>query len=64
VLEKNGLWAGQVHRVVAYADSEPLVPGDPAADENRRLSILAERVRPGPAQARRRRAAGGADRGA
>jgi len=48
VLETNGLWSGQVHRVVAYADSEPLVPGNPAADENRRLSILAERTRPRP----------------
>jgi chemotaxis protein MotB len=44
VLEANGLWPGQVHRVVGYADSEPLVPEDPFADENRRLSILAERM--------------------
>jgi chemotaxis protein MotB len=48
VLETNGLWSGQVHRVVTYADSEPLVPGNPSADENRRLSILAERTRPRP----------------
>ena len=37
------LQPGQVHRVVGYADSEPLVPEDPFADANRRLSILAER---------------------
>jgi chemotaxis protein MotB len=43
VLEANGLWPGQIHRVVGYADSEPLVPDNPLADENRRLSILAER---------------------
>ena len=44
VLEASGLWPGQIHRVVGYADSEPLVPEDPLADENRRLSILAERI--------------------
>jgi chemotaxis protein MotB len=64
VLETNGLWSGQAHRVVAYADSEPLVPADPSADANRRLSILAERTRPGPAEARRGRPAAGAHRGA
>src|SRR5438445_6025303 len=48
VLEASGLWAGQIHRVVGYADSEPLVPEDPLADENRRLSILAERNDPLP----------------
>jgi chemotaxis protein MotB len=60
VLETNGLWSGQVHRVVAYADSEPLVPGNPAADENRRLSILAERTRPRAARSGRGRSAAGA----
>ena len=44
VLEATGLWPGQVHRVIGYADSEPLVPENPLADENRRLSILAERI--------------------
>ena len=48
VLEASGLWPGQIHRVVGYADSEPLVPEDPLADENRRLSILAERMDPLP----------------
>ncbi|HZR84522.1 MAG TPA: flagellar motor protein MotB [Candidatus Binatia bacterium] len=46
VLETKGLRAGQVNRVVAYADSRPFVPSDPLAAENRRLSILAERQRP------------------
>jgi chemotaxis protein MotB len=46
VLEASGLWPGQIHRVIGYADSEPLVPEDPLADENRRLSILAERIDP------------------
>jgi len=50
VLEASGLWPGQIHRVVGYADSEPLVPEDPLADENRRLSILAERMDPLPGE--------------
>jgi chemotaxis protein MotB len=50
VLETNGLWKGQIHRIVGYADSEPLVPENPLADENRRLSILAERREPAPAR--------------
>ena len=46
VMEMNGLWNGQINKVVGYADSEPLVPEDPFADENRRLSILAQREGP------------------
>jgi chemotaxis protein MotB len=49
VLERAGLRPGQIHRVVGYADSEPLVPEDPLADPNRRLSILAERMEAPPA---------------
>ena len=48
VLETHGLWPGQIHRVIGYADSEPLVPENPFAAENRRLSILAEREAPPP----------------
>jgi chemotaxis protein MotB len=48
VLEASGLWPGQIHRIVGYADTEPLVPDNPLADENRRLSILAERRTPLP----------------
>jgi chemotaxis protein MotB len=51
VLEANGLRPGQIHRVVGYADTEPLVPEDPLADENRRLSIVAERTSPPPGKA-------------
>jgi chemotaxis protein MotB len=43
VLESAGLRPGQVERILSFADSEPLVPEDPLADENRRLSILAVR---------------------
>ena len=43
-----GLWPGQITRVLAYADTDPLVPDNPFADENRRLSILAERQNPPP----------------
>ena len=32
--------------MLAYADTEPLVPDNPLADENRRLSILAQRAEP------------------
>jgi len=48
VLEANGMRPGQITRVLAYADSNPLVPENPMADENRRLSILAERETPPP----------------
>jgi chemotaxis protein MotB len=49
VLETNGLWPGQITRVIGHADSEPLVPENPLADENRRLSILAQRIGAAPA---------------
>ena len=48
VLEANGVRGGQVIRVLAYADSQPLIADKPLADENRRLSILAERAEPAP----------------
>jgi chemotaxis protein MotB len=46
VMEAHGLWHGQINKVIGYADSELLVPGNPLADENRRLSILAQREGP------------------
>jgi chemotaxis protein MotB len=49
ILEGNGLRPGQIKRVLAFADSQPLVPDNPLADENRRLSVLAERKGPPPA---------------
>jgi chemotaxis protein MotB len=50
VLEGNGLRPGQVKSVMAFADRMPLVPENPLADENRRLSVLAERQQPAPAK--------------
>jgi chemotaxis protein MotB len=44
LLEANGLHAGHIDRVDAFAANEPLVPENPLADENRRLSILAARL--------------------
>ena len=49
ILEQNGLRPGQIKRVLAFADSQPLIPENPLADENRRLSVLAERKGPPPA---------------
>jgi chemotaxis protein MotB len=49
ILEANGLRPGQIKRVLAFADSQPLIPDNPLADENRRLSVLAERKGPPPA---------------
>jgi len=57
ILEGSGLRPKQVSRVLAYAGSEPLKPDDPMADENRRLSILAERLRPTEEEAPRTGAA-------
>jgi chemotaxis protein MotB len=48
ILETNGLRPNQIKRVTSFADSEPLVPENPLADENRRLSILAQRQNPPP----------------
>jgi chemotaxis protein MotB len=48
VLETSGLPSGRIERVLSFADSQPLVPEDPNADANRRLSILAVRRVPAP----------------
>jgi len=48
ILESAGLRPGQIDRVLSFADSQPLVPENPLADENRRLSILALRRFPAP----------------
>jgi chemotaxis protein MotB len=48
ILEQHGLREGQFARVLAFAEREPIVPSDPMADENRRLSILAVRQGPPP----------------
>ena len=51
LLEANGLRSGQLARVLAYADREPLDRENPMADKNRRLSILAVREVPTDADA-------------
>jgi chemotaxis protein MotB len=43
VLETAGVRQGQIARVLSFADSQPLDAGDPMADANRRLSIVAVR---------------------
>lgn len=48
VLEAAGVRPGQIERVLSFADTQPLVPDDPLADQNRRLSILAVRRSPRP----------------
>jgi chemotaxis protein MotB len=48
VLEGAGLRPGQLERILSYADTEPLIPENPFADENRRLTILAGRLLPVP----------------
>ena len=48
ILETSGIRAGQIDRVLSFADTRPLVPENPLADENRRLSILAVRRFPAP----------------
>ena len=50
VLEQAGIRTGQILRVSAYASEQPLNVADPLADENRRLSVLAERQGPLPAK--------------
>jgi chemotaxis protein MotB len=49
VLEASGLRPKQIDRVLSFADTKPLVPENPLADENRRLSIVAVRRFPAPA---------------
>ena len=44
VLEASGVRPGQIERVLSFADTQPLDPAHPLADENRRLTILAVRA--------------------
>jgi chemotaxis protein MotB len=48
VMEATGTWPGQINRVLSFADTAHLLPDQPFADENRRLSILAVREHPSP----------------
>ncbi len=47
VLEQAGIRPNQILRISAYGSEKLLNPGDPLADENRRLSILARREKTG-----------------
>lgn len=44
VLESVCVKSEQIHRVIAYADTEPLIPEDPFAQANRRISITVLRL--------------------
>lgn len=48
VLTRSGLRPGQLTRVQAHADSEPLIREDPRDPRNRRLSVLVVRRGPPP----------------
>jgi chemotaxis protein MotB len=43
-LEANCVEPGQIRRVIGYADTELLVPNDPYAPANRRISIIVSRL--------------------
>jgi chemotaxis protein MotB len=51
VLEASGMPPGQIESVLSFADSQPAVPENPMADENRRITILAVRRHPAPVPA-------------
>lgn len=44
-LEANCVKPEQIHRIVGYADTDPLIPEDPYAQANRRISITVLRMR-------------------
>ena len=44
VLESNCVKPDQIHRIVGFADTEPLVPQDPFSPANRRISITVLRL--------------------
>jgi chemotaxis protein MotB len=46
ILSKDGLDTDRIYEVVGKASSEPLLPEDPNASANRRLSILLMREAP------------------
>ncbi|MEP6847337.1 MAG: flagellar motor protein MotB [Acidobacteriota bacterium] len=46
VLEANCVKSDQIHRIVGFADTEPLVPDDPYSPANRRISITVLRAVP------------------
>ncbi len=44
VLESMCVKPEQIHRIIGYADTEPLIPDDPFAQANRRISITVLRL--------------------
>ncbi len=44
VLEAGCVTPGQIHRIVGFADTEPMVPEDPFSPANRRISITVLRL--------------------
>lgn len=44
VLESVCVKPNQIHRIIGYADTEPLIPDDPFAQSNRRISITVLRM--------------------
>jgi chemotaxis protein MotB len=44
VLESICVKPEQIHRIIGYADTEPLIPDDPFAQANRRISITVLRI--------------------
>ncbi len=49
-MEQRCVQPAQVHRVIGYADTQPLVPEDPYAAANRRISIVVLRLAPPTSQ--------------
>ena len=47
ILEADGLRAGQIVRVVGFADRDLLVAGDPLDPQNRRVSVVVRRLKLG-----------------
>lgn len=44
ILESNCVKSDQIHRIVGFADTEPMVPDDPYSPANRRISITVLRL--------------------
>ncbi|HEX3101139.1 MAG TPA: flagellar motor protein MotB [Pyrinomonadaceae bacterium] len=44
ILETNCVKSEQIHRIVGFADTEPMVPDDPFSPANRRISITVLRL--------------------
>ncbi|MFM9904716.1 MAG: flagellar motor protein MotB [Pyrinomonadaceae bacterium] len=44
ILESNCVKSEQIHRIVGFADTEPMVPEDPYSPANRRISITVLRL--------------------